>query len=207
MKLGQYFLDHRYKTFRDFSLETDSDQVICNEGNFTFFHYTHLGKLSMILKEEGGLWARRRVACPYPPEEFIESYLVEGFLSPLPMWLKTSTYYNDLGYELTKKFIGNLLLEVTIPIDKFNIYISDYSHILECKTLEYSSKKGIPLGYDCSNGRECTQAYVNSYIPIQDYSGQHHAPIVQVLRKGEGIAIPKKYIMICELQPLKVLKE
>lgn len=113
---------------------TDLDRLIINQhGNFTFYHYTYENKLSMIMDGSSGLMARREVACPAPPQELEGCYLVEGFLSPLPNWLTTSQYYRDLGMKLTEKYIGDLLLEITIPVADFSIYIGDYAHILECK--------------------------------------------------------------------------
>ncbi|XID94984.1 hypothetical protein ACF3MZ_10910 [Paenibacillaceae bacterium WGS1546] len=203
----ELFLKRRYLSFKDLGLHTGIDLPIINAGNITFYHYTRVDRLSLILNDGGGLRAWRRVACPSPPEELINSFLIEGFLSPLPDWLIKSTYYSDLGYELTKKYIGKLLLEVTIPISQYTIYVSEYSHILECKALEHGKGYGLAIGYDCSNGRESTQAYVNSYIPIQNYLRHHHAPIIQVINNEEGIIIPSNYIKICELQPLKDLNE
>lgn len=150
-----------------------------------------------------GLWARREVACPHPPEELIGYHLVEGFIDPLPAWLTESQYYYDLGYELTRKYIGNVLLEISVPTAHFQIYIADYAHILECIMIEEEKGTGIGFDYDCSNGRECTYAYVNSYIEIHKYIDQHHAPIVQVVRHGEGIAIPSEFIKISNIQPRK----
>jgi len=207
LRLGEIFLRDRQKTFKDLNFVTDADKAIINlNREFTFYHYTYEDRLPLILKENSGLWARREVACPEPPDELRDFHLVEGFLSPLPHWLSTSSYYGALGLNLVKRYIGDILLEIRIPVDQFPVYIADYAHVLECKLTEYDfglDSKGLGLGYDCSNGKECTQAYVNSYLPIHDYAGQHHAPIVQVVRRGEGIAVPSRFIKVCDVQPLK----
>ena len=204
MRLGQIFLEQRKKTLKDMNYITDSGTVSVNhQGELTFYHYTHEDRVPMITAEGSGLRARRKVVCSAPPEELEDSYLVEGFLSPLPKWLTTSSYYGDLGMKLTEKYIGNVLLQITMPAAEFSIYIADYAHILECKMPGEYGHLGMGFGYDCSNGGECTQAYVNSYIPIEEYVDQHHAPIVQVVRKGEGIVVPSHYIKISEHQPRK----
>lgn len=202
MRLGQTFLQTRKRTLKDLNYSTDKAKLnVSTEGYFTFYHYTYEGNIPNIMAE--GLWARREVACPDPPEELIGCHLVEGFIDPLPAWLTESQYYNDLGYELTRKYIGDVLLEISLPMADFPIYIADYAHILECKMIEEEKGIGIGFEYDCSNGRECTQAYVNSYIDIHEYIDQHHAPIVQVVRLGEGIAIPSEFIEISKIQPRK----
>lgn len=62
----------------------------------------------------------------------------------------------------------------------------------------------LALGYDCQTGHETTQAYVHSYVPSSQYVGGHIAPLVQVLRKGQGVAIPIANISISHHQPLKI---
>jgi hypothetical protein len=207
LRLGQLFLDNEKKTLKELNYQTDSDPVIVKDGFFKFYHYTHENKLPKILSQDEGLYARRKVIAAKLPEVFQGTYLVEGFMSLLPLWLTSSLYYKNLGLKLTEQYIGEILLEVTIPIDEAQIYIADYAHVLECKLLENKDIPRIGLEYDCSNGRECTQAYVNSYIPIRDYQGQHHAPVVQVIRHGKGIVIPNKYIKICKVQPRKLIRD
>lgn len=208
LRLGQTFIDNAKITLKEIKCFTDSDKIIINQhGEFTFYHYTHKDKVSLIMAEGSGLWARRKVACTNPPQELMDCFLIEGFLSPLPTWLSKSEYYGDLGIKLTNKYIGNVLLEVTIPLNNYFIYIGDYSHILECKLTDGNETLGIGFDYDCSNGLECTQAYVNSYLHINEYKDQHHAPIVQVVRKGEGIVVPSHFIKVSAEQPRKYLNE
>jgi len=200
LRLGQTFLDNRKKSLKELNYITDQAKVNINSDKyFTFYHYTHEDKINAIMAE--GLWAYREVACPTPPEELKGCYLVEGFVEPLPSWLTTSVYLNNLGIELTNKHIGCILLEVSVSISQFKIYIADYSHILDCKMVEENKGPGIGFGYDCSNGRECTQAYVHSYLEINEYVNQHHAPLVQVVRQGSGLLIPNKFIKKSAIQP------
>lgn len=206
MRFGQIFLDEQKKNLKEYNYDTDQDKVEMRDGYFTFYHYTLEDRLPQIFAEGSGLWAWREVACPSLPKELEGAYLIEGFLSPLPEWLTTSRYYNDLGYELTSRYIGDVLLQVTVPGHLFEIYIADYAHVLACKQSENRETSEINFGYDCSSGRECTQAYVNSYIPLKEYVDQHHAPIVQVIRRGEGVTVPKQFIKVCDRQPRK-LKE
>ena len=51
-------------------------------------------------------------------------------------------------------------------------------------------------------GHETGQAYVHSFISATEYKGGHVAPVMQVVREEEGIAIPRAYISISEVQPL-----
>ncbi|GAB6087465.1 hypothetical protein JCM11672_27370 [Alkaliphilus crotonatoxidans] len=85
---------------------------------------------------------------------------------PLPRWLITNKYYGDLGFELMRNYVGDLLLEITIPIEFPGLYIAEYAHILEYKMKILRNETGIGVVYNCSNGKESTQAYVHSYIPL-----------------------------------------
>ena len=184
------------------ALFDSTDQAKLNmsaDGFFTFYHYTHASHLCNILAE--GLWARREVACPQPPTHLSGTFLIEGFIDPFPDWLTQSKYYDDLGALLTIQYIGEVLLEISVPVHAFQIYIADYAHILECKRLQENKGTGVGFGYDCRDGKECTQAYVDSYVELNDYRNQHHAPIVQVVRRGEGIVIPHHYIKVSASQP------
>lgn len=72
--------------------------------------------------------------------------------------------------------------------------MGDYAHVLECKYNKYRGTSPLGLGYDMSNGREASQAYVNSYVPAISYKCKHIAPVVQVICKGKGIAVPNEYL-------------
>lgn len=127
---------------------------------------------------------------------------MEGFLEPLPRWLYEDYYFNNLGIELVKSNIGDVLLKVELPKDYANLYVADYAYVLEERHIALVGGSPLGLEFNCSNVNEITQAYVNSYIPANNYSGKHMAPLMQVLRSGEGIAIPNKYISVSEVQPL-----
>lgn len=163
-----------------------------------FYHYTREESLEKIYADNGGLYAYRPVACPHLPKEYDDYFLIEGFLEPLPNWLVDCPYFKNAGMELMRKYIGDVLLKIEIPEDLIDIFIADYARILECK----AANSPLGLGYHCINGLEATQAYVNSYIRVQDYKGGHISPVVQMVRQGKGMTIPKKYISISENQPL-----
>ncbi len=150
-----------------------------------------------------GLYARLRVdICPHPPEEFIGCFMAEGFLEPLPDWLTNSPYFGDLGIEMVKRYIGNVLLRVELPNSYESLFIADYAHNLEANHLSLRGLAPLNLGYDYSTGKEVTQAYVNSYIPVTKYKNDHIAPVMQAIRKGQGIVIPAECITLALEQPL-----
>ncbi|MGM1047002.1 MAG: hypothetical protein ACQEXX_12760 [Bacillota bacterium] len=203
-RLGESFIDNEGLLLREFGFKSDKGTIELDSATFmTFYHYTHEDKLDQIFSPHSGLLARRPVTCPNVPERFKDCFLTEGFLERLPNWVTNCPYFSDLGYELMRKYIGNTLLEIKLPVGDFNIYIADYAHVLECKSADIRGKTELNLEYDCSSGIEVTQAYVNSYIPEKEYNSGHVAPIVQVLRKGEGIVVPSKYISVSKVQPLK----
>ena len=43
----------------------------------------------------------------------------------------------------------------------------------------------------------------NSYVPAAQYRGGHLAPSLKVTRRGEGLAVPAKYIAVSDVQPLR----
>ncbi|NJK75679.1 MAG: hypothetical protein HC942_18770 [Microcoleus sp. SU_5_6] len=132
-------------------------------------------------------------------------YLVEAFLDPLPMWIVNSPYFDDLGLELMRTYVGNVLLQITLPPDLLavlDIYVADTAHNFECKYQRWRGQSVLKLGYDCQTGKEVCQAEVNSYIPLSNYQGGHVAPGVKITRSGEGIVVPSQYIAVCDRQPL-----
>jgi hypothetical protein len=66
---------------------------------------------------------------------------------------------------MVRKYIGNILLRVELPSSFQGLFVADYAHVLEEKHFSARGSTPLNLGYDCSSGRETTQAYVNSYIP------------------------------------------
>ncbi|WP_454054385.1 hypothetical protein [Clostridium sp. Marseille-Q7071] len=183
MRLSQLFINNRGLYLGDNGFKIQPNNVEFNKNCITFYHYTYVEYLDKIFSSGNGLFAHRRVSCPNIPQEFNDCYLIEGFLEPLSKWLTDDYYFSDLSFEMTKKHVGNILLKVELPRDFNGLYIADYAYVLEEK---HKNLRGIsPLGleYDCSNGYEITQAYVNSYVPANEYNGKHIAPVMQVLRK------------------------
>lgn len=206
VRLGERFLRNKGVYLGDNGYSPDAGAIHRpNEKTIRFYHYTREERLESIFNKDSGLYARLKVdVCPAPAEEFIGCFMVEGFLEPLPKWLTHSPYFGDLGIEMVKKYIGNVLLEINAPIGfKDFFYVADYAHNLEAKHFSLRGSAPLNLGYDCSTGKEVTQAYVNSYIPVQEYRNRHIAPVMQAVRKGEGIVIPADYIRIASQQPLK----
>ncbi|GBF75139.1 hypothetical protein PA598K_03524 [Paenibacillus sp. 598K] len=188
---------------RDLGFRGAADVLSFDEkGHFVFYHYTHEERLDAIFATGSGLRAWRPVACPNPPTELAETFLVEGFLSPLPEWLSHDPYFQDLGMTMVRRYVGAILLQVALPPDFPGLYVADFAHILECKYAEQHGSGPLGLGYDCSNGQHPTQGYVHSYIPLASYRGGHVAPVVQAVRRKSGIAIPNQYLSICSRQPL-----
>jgi len=196
------FLRNRGELLGKHGYEADPGQVEVTSSGIVFYHYSRREKLDQIFAENSGLWARLPVACPAPPPEFVGCHLVEGFLEPIPDWLVHSPYFGDLGIEMTKKYVGDILLRIEVPRDFPGLYVSDYAHTLECKHVSLRGQPALGLGYDCKTGHEAGQAGVHSYIPVIDYRGGHVAPVMKVVREEEGIAIPREYISISGVQPL-----
>jgi hypothetical protein len=188
MTRGDLLANHGY-TADPGKLERQGDQMI-------FYHYTRPEHVAAILKPGSGLYARRPVVWDRPPG-IIGGYLVEGFLEPVPRWLTASPYFGDLGIEMVRKYVGNVLLRVEVPITFPGIYVAEYAHILECKHIHRRGSPALGLGYDCSNGHEVTQADVNSYVPAREYTGGHVAHVITVTRCGPGIAVPAEDITVC----------
>lgn len=206
IRLADELMNNRGVLLKDKGYQTDVQEIeYAKNGNLVFYHFTRHEKVEQVLKN--GLYAFRPVACPNPPKEFNENFLAEGFLEPVPKWLNNNYYYGDLGMEMVRKYIGDILLRMEIPVSFPSVYIADYAHILECKHLDAKGSSPLNLGYKCDTGFECTQGYVNSYVPVQSYQGGHIAPIVQFLRKGEGITIPSNDIEVAEIQPFSKVEK
>ncbi|MFU1796478.1 hypothetical protein ACM1RC_21645 [Paenibacillus azoreducens] len=204
MRLGDIFLNSRGRSLSDYGYKPDPGGTeLTHSGKIAFYHYTREDRVEQILSANGGLFAGRPVdVCPNPPEEFTGSFLAEGFLEPLPLWLTCSPYFGDLGIEMVKKYIGNVLLRIEVPYNYKGLFIADYAHVLEGKHLNERGSTPLNLGYDCSTGREVTQAYVNSYVSANQYKNNYIAPVMQAIRKGQGIVIPVEYITLATEQPL-----
>ena len=196
VRLADRFLHERGKLLADAGFEQDPGQVESGPSGFVFYHFTREENLDGILAEDSGLLAQLPLACPKRPDELAGHYAVGGFLEPSPRWLDRSPYFEDLGRQMLRENVGGLLLRVCVPLDFVGLYAADFAHTLECK---YHNRKGrfpLGLGYDCRTGREVTHGYVNSCIPLGEYVGGHVAPIVEVTRKGPGLAVPSRFIEI-----------
>ena len=114
-----------------------------------------------------------------------------------------SPYFGDLGYEMLKKYVGDLLLRVEAPRDFPGLYVADYGHMLERKHLTRRGRLVLDLGYDTATGHEVVRSGTNSYVPAVEYRGGHLAPVVKATRRGQGIVVPAEYIEVCDVQPLR----
>lgn len=169
--------------------------------NVVLYHYTRLEHLDRVLCS--GLRAQLPVVMTENIPNLHGRYLVEAFLEPLPQWITNSPYFGNLGLELMNAYVGNILLQITLPTTFFDeLYVADAAHNFECKYQIRRSNSALKLGYDCNTGREVCRAETNSYIPIASYRGGHVAPNAKITRQGAGIAVPSRYIKVCETQPL-----
>ncbi|GAC1642906.1 MAG: hypothetical protein NVS9B11_11840 [Candidatus Dormibacteraceae bacterium] len=187
--------EHRFQTDPS-NVERSAD------GGVVYYRYTHRGHLSDILAPTGGLYARLPVVGGEQSPEFEGRYITEGLLEPLPRWLGASPYFGDLGLDMLRKVAGDVLLRIELPVGFPGLYVADFAHTLECAHLQRHGRSALGLGYDCRNGVEATTAYLHSYVPIEDYEGGHVAPVVTIVRRGQGIAVPSHFVSIATAQPL-----
>ena len=195
-RLAEQFLYGRGKRLVDAGFEQDPGQVESGPSGFVFYHFTREENLDGILAEDSGLLAQLPLPCPKPPDQLVGHYAVGGFLEPSPRWLDRSPYFQDFGRRMLREYVGGVLLRVCVPLDFVGLYVADFAHMLECKYHDRKGRFPLGLGYDCRNGREATQAYVNSWIPLGKYVGGHVAPIVEAAREGPGLAVPSRFIEI-----------
>ena len=205
MRKGEPFLREHGQVLASGGYIPDRSRLERAGGSIVLYHYTRQDHLENIMSSEGGLNARLPVVLTTSGcrPEFDGCHELGAFLEPFPVWLTTSPYFGDLGYELLERYVGDLLLRIQVPADFPGLYIADYAHVLECK---YHVRRGsavLGLGYDCITGHEATQAYVNSYVVATNYNGGHVAPMVHVVRRGQGIAVPSRYIRVAEVQPFR----
>jgi len=200
-RLCEIFMNTRGVLLSDYGYEPNPSRVELTDSGIVFYHYTREEKLDEILKDGSGLWARLPVVSA--PHDLAGLHLVECLLEPLPQWMVNSPYFGDLGLEMLKQYVGDLLLRVEVPLDFPGLYVADYAHVLECKHVLRRSRPALNLGYDCRTGKESSRADANSYIAAIEYRGGHVAPEMKVTRRGQGIAIPSQYISVCSVQPLR----
>ena len=178
----------------------DPGRIELTDSTVVFYHYTRDERAERVLEARSGLWARLPVVLA--PLGLEGHYLVEGLLEPLPLWMTGSPYFGDLGFEMLREFVGDLLLRVEVPRDFPGLYVADYAHALEGKHVSRRGRPALDLGYDTSTGREMVRSETNSYVPAAQYRGGHLAPSLKVTRRGEGLAVPAKYIAVSDVQPL-----
>ena len=114
-----------------------------------------------------------------------------------------SPYFGDLGVEMLREYVGDILLRIEVPVDFPGLYVADYAHMLECKHIQRRGRPMIDLGYDCATGKEDTKSDANSYVPAIQYRGGHVAPEMKATRQGQGVTLAAKYISVSDVQPLR----
>lgn len=204
MRLCDLFLRQQGIRLEDYGYISDPGQVERTSANgYVVYHYTRVEHLASIFAPDGGLRARLSVESPEFRPEFEGYYVVEAFLEPLPRWIIASPYFGDLGLELMRGYVGDILLRIEVPFNFPDLYVMENAHRFECKHIQHRGRPVLNLGYDCRTGEEVCHAEINSYIPLDQYRGGYVAPNVRVLRFGKGLTIPKQYLSICQIQPLK----
>ncbi len=185
----------------DHGFAPDPGRLEATDSTIVFYHYTREERVEKVLETGSGLWARLPVVSPAP--ELEESHFAEGLLEPLPLWLTESPYFGDLGFEMLKKYAGDLLLRVEAPRDFPGLYVADFGHMLELKHLSRRGRLVLHVGYDTTTGKEVVRSHTNSYVPAAEYRGGHLAPEVKATRLGQGLVVPAEYIEVCDVQPLR----
>ena len=206
-KTGLYpkvFLRSRGQLLGHHGFDADPGRVELTPKGIVFYHYTRKQRLDVVLSE--GLVARLPVVMP--PKNLIGHYLVEALLEPLPQWMTESPYFGDLGFQMLKQYVGDVLLRIEVPRDFPGLYVADYAHMLESKYFTRTRRPALNLGYtDLKTGKQVCRADANSYIPALLYQGGHVAPEMKVTREGQGIAVPPECISVSEVQPLLKRRE
>ena len=133
MRPCELFLRERGVLLGDHGFTTDPGRLKTTDSTIVFYHYTRPEKVDRVLEEGSGLWARLPVISEH--QDLAGLHLAEGLLEPLPKWLTDSPYFGDLGYEMLKKYVGDLLLRVEVPRDFPGLYVADFGHMLERKHL------------------------------------------------------------------------
>lgn len=201
MRRCETFLRELGVLLGDHGFTPDPGRVETTGSTIVFYHYTRPEKAEKVLEEGSGLWARLRVISEHQDLEGL--HLAEGLLEPLPKWMTDSPYFGDLGFEMLKKYVGDLLLRVEVPREFPGLYVADFAHTLELKHLNRRGRLVLDLGYDTATGHEAVRAETNSYVPAASYSGGHLAPEVKATREGQGIVVPSEHIEVCDVQPLR----
>jgi hypothetical protein len=198
---GEVFLRSPGHLLGEYGFIADPGNIqYTSNGDVVLYHYTRSERLNKVLHD--GLRAQLPIVSADNVPALCGRYLVEALLEPLPKWLTNSPYFGNLGLELMRAHVGNILLQITLPSAFSDIYVADSAHNFECKYQNRRGQSVLKLGYDCQTGQEVCQAEVNSYIPLGSYRGGHVAPNAKITRQGAGIAVPPQYISVCDRQPL-----
>src|SRR5690242_14031817 len=136
MRPCDIFLQERHVLLGDHGFDADPGRVERTpDSKLVFYHYSRTEGLDGICAPGGGLRARLPVADGAATPRFADHYLVEGLLEPLPLWLTRSPYFGDLGLEMMRHYVGNLLMRIAVPEDFPGLYVADAAHNLEFKHL------------------------------------------------------------------------
>ena len=195
------FLRERGVLLGDHGFTPDPGRLEVTDSTIVFYHYTREERVGKVLGAGSGLWARLPVISEHPDLE--GRHLAEGLLEPLPRWMTDSPYFGDLGFEMLKKYVGDLLLKIEVPQDFPGLYVADFGHMLELKHLSRRGCLVLHMGYDTTTGKEVVQSYTNSFVPAAKYRWGHLAAEVKATRRGQGIVVPAEYIEVCGVQPLR----
>jgi hypothetical protein len=200
----EVFLHNRGELLSQHGFIPDPGQVERTDaGEFVFYHYTRPQHLEQIFAPGSGLWARLPVVYGELSPHLKDCFLVEGLLEPLPQWLTDNPYFGDLGLQMMRAYVGNILLRIVVPPDFPGLYVADPAHTFEGKHAELRGGTVLNIGYNCRTGRETMLAELHSYMPVADYRGGHVAPNVKATRRGQGIVVPKEIISMCDRQPFQ----
>jgi hypothetical protein len=169
-------------------------------GGVVFYHYTRPEHLDVIMAT-GGLYARLPVVNAEHIPELAGCYQVEGLLEPWPAWMADSQYFGDLCGRMMQKYVGDLLLRITLPPGFPGVYVAEMAHGLEAKYVTETGHPALNVGYDCRTGQEVCRAGANSYVAVENYRGGHVMPGVKATRRGEGLVIPAACLAVSAVQP------
>ena len=196
-RLGDRFLSQRGQLLADVGFAPDPGRVEIDERGVTVYHWTAFDRLPRIFGVAGGLWARRRADVSDLTPEFAGAYAVEGLLEPMPSWISESGLFTDVHGELFQDHVmQEVVLRAVLPNEYGHVYVADFAHALECKSLTRRGFAPLGLGYNCSTGHEARRAFANSCISIHEYVGGHVAPVVAIMRSGSGMAVPPQLLAI-----------
>ncbi|MDQ6669284.1 MAG: hypothetical protein M3069_00700 [Chloroflexota bacterium] len=200
-QLGELFLSTWHERLGWHGYSADPGRIERVPGGIVVYHYTRPEHLAAIA--HSGLVARRPVVNGERSVDLRGRYQIDALLEPLPRWLAESPSFGDLGLQMLRVMVGDLLVRIELPVGFPGLYVADFAHPLECLHHERRGRAPLGLGYDCGTGHDSMLAYLHSYVPLPEYDGGHLAPVVHVLRSGPGVVIPGPAIHVADQQPLR----